>query len=341
VTTLASDLEVTVGRMETPMPMPPVPAPAPPPQTSEQVLLSAGGTPTSTYLPPGADTLPAPAPVRPPAKHEKTVTLRVPHLATAGLAIVGLVVALGVLAFVVIRRPGTPAPASTPAAESTTAVTTPTPAATPPTDATPPSSTAAPASPPPSSTPTPGAATAPARATPPASTAAATPGSLAATPTGRAADAPHAEPARRGGPAKESSAPAAADAPAQEFGDMRVVVVDGTKGKEVEAVLTLEPGTLVTRSRDKGKDVLRTLPYRGVVAITYVRGRRPKGQKVAGTPEVPENYVGGGVFGGARHWVTLQTSDDFLILRLEDRNVITAMAALEARTGVKIQRESD
>jgi hypothetical protein len=135
--------------------------------------------------------------------------------------------------------------------------------------------------------------------------------------------------------------PAAADAPAQEFGEMRVVIADGVKGKEVDALLTLDPGTLVTRSRDKGKEILRTLPYRGVVAVTYVRGRRPKGQSIAGAQEIPENYVGGGVFGGSRHWVTLQTATDFLILRLEDRNVITAMAAIEARTGVPVRRETN
>jgi len=122
---------------------------------------------------------------------------------------------------------------------------------------------------------------------------------------------------------------------------MRVVVPDGTKGKEVDALLTLEPGTLVTRSRDKGKEVLRQLPYRGVVAMTYVRGRRPKGQSIAGAQPVPENYVGGGMFGGGRHWVTLQTASDFLILRLEDKNVITAMSALEARTGVTVQRDTN
>ena len=118
-------------------------------------------------------------------------------------------------------------------------------------------------------------------------------------------------------------------------------MADGSKGKEVDATLTLEPGTLVARSRDKGKDTLRTLPYRGVLAMTYVRGRRPKGQAVAGAADVPENYVGGGVFGGARHWLTLQAPGEFLILRLEDKNIITAMAAIEARTGVTVKRETN
>ena len=105
-------------------------------------------------------------------------------------------------------------------------------------------------------------------------------------------------------------------------------------------MLSLEPGTLVVRTRSDGT-VLRTLSYRAIAAATYVRARRPRGQSTSGTLAVPENFGGSGVLGGARHWLTLQTAGEFLVIRLEDRNVIRILTAVEARTGLTIERKQD
>lgn len=114
------------------------------------------------------------------------------------------------------------------------------------------------------------------------------------------------------------------------------MLVDSGKGREVDALLSLEPGTLMVRARSDGS-LMRTLPYASIAATTYARARRPRGQIVPGLVEIPEN-LGGGVFGGGRHWLTLQTATEFLIIRLEDRNVIRVLSSLEARTGSKVLR---
>jgi hypothetical protein len=140
-------------------------------------------------------------------------------------------------------------------------------------------------------------------------------------------------------PVATPATPAAADAPAEHFADVKVLAVDGSRGREVDALLGLEPGTLYVRSREG--QVLRTLAYRNVTALTYARARRPRGQTIPGALEVPENFGGSGFLGGSRHWLTLQTSGEFLVIRLEDRNVIRIMQAIEARTGLKAVRNQD
>lgn len=131
--------------------------------------------------------------------------------------------------------------------------------------------------------------------------------------------------------------PAAASAPAENFGDVKTLVVDGTRSREVDALLSLEPGNLIVRSRNDGS-VLRTVPYGSIAAATYVRARRPRGQTAPGAVEVPENVGGSGFLGGARHWLTLQMPSEFLIIRLEDRNVIRVLTSIETRSGTKVQR---
>ncbi len=108
----------------------------------------------------------------------------------------------------------------------------------------------------------------------------------------------------------------------------------------MDALLSLEPGNLIVRSRSDGS-VLRTLPYQSIAAATYARGRRPRGQNANGATPVPENVGGSGFLGGARHWLTLQTPSEFLIIRLEDRNVIRVLNSIEARTGSKVLRNQE
>ena len=104
-------------------------------------------------------------------------------------------------------------------------------------------------------------------------------------------------------------------------------------------MLSLEPGSLVVRTRSDGT-VMRTLSYRAVTAATYARARRPRGQSIPGALDVPGNF-GGSVLGGARHWLTLQTAGEFLVLRLEDRNAVRILTAVEARTGLTVERKQD
>ncbi len=259
-----------------------------------------------------------------------TVTLRAPHLATAGILVGILVAGIAVLAFVALRRPTTIAPPSAQVALATAA---PAPAA---------------------------ADTVAAQTAPSQTTSVAAPKPVLAAPT-PAPTAPFATPAPIGGRSSAPSAPdtpargrvsaapvvvavipgvpAAADAPADHFADVKTLVVDGSRGREVDAMLSLEPGSLVVRTRSDGT-VMRTLSYRAMTAATYARARRPRGQSIPGALDVPENF-GGSVLGGARHWLTLQTAGEFLVLRLEDRNAVRILTAVEARTGLTVERKQD
>ena len=118
---------------------------------------------------------------------------------------------------------------------------------------------------------------------------------------------------------------------------MRALVFEGSKSREVDALLSLEPGNLIVRSKSDGA-VLRTVPYSAIAAATYARARRPRGQTVTGASNLPDDVGGSGLFGGARHWLTLQMPNDYVIIRLEDRNVIGVLNGLETRTGSKVLR---
>ncbi|HEX7798556.1 MAG TPA: protein kinase [Vicinamibacterales bacterium] len=342
------------------IPTPSRPLPSPPATRNIPGLGALEGTPlTSTQTgsaAPSPTALPSPSAPRaevavsqvaaaPQSSANATVTLKPRHLATAAALVLALVVGGGVLAFIALRRPTTviltapqadtqstaPANSSTAPAPSSGAVNPePAPAAsthsaptstdTQPTPATSPAAASAPA--PASSAPAkPAAASAPGTSTP------TTPRGSAATGNATASSAAPATPA----------APAAASAPAENFGDIKAMVFEGSKSREVDALLSLEPGNLIVRSKSDGA-VLRTVPYRAIAAATYARGRKPRGQTLPGASNIPDDVGGSGIFGGARHWLTLQTANDYVIIRLEDRNVIAVLNGLEARTGNKVTR---
>jgi serine/threonine-protein kinase len=293
----------------------------------------------SVALPQQTEATPS-AVVQPPAAPNATVTLKPRHLATGAALVLALVVGGGVLAFIALRRPTTvviQAPATD--AQSTAAAS---PAA------------AAAATPPDAAPATPAPAPAETTATPPSSTASATAATKPAAPvTPSAASAPAATIARGATSPSRSSAPtdaarvnvapvtpeppATAPAPTENFGDIKALIFEGSKSREVDALLSLEARNLIVRSKSDGA-VLRTVPYTAIAAATYARGRRPRGQTLTGASNVPDDVGGSGLFGGARHWLTLQTSNDYVIIRLDDRNVVPVLNGLEARTGNKVMR---
>jgi hypothetical protein len=294
-----------------------------------------------------------------PPRAETTVTLRTQHLAVAAALLGLLIVGVGVLAYAALRRPGSTDTAGTAAATSASVshaaaspgaanapgagepASAPAPAATPPVAAPPAAPTDSPVANAASKSSSPARvpATVPASASLAPGVAAAKPPATSRSPAPTAA-APPAVPAGDAA-ARHAPEPAAEAAAIESFGDIRAILAQGTdatKGREVEALLSLEPGKLVLRSRESGA-VLKTLPYRSIAAATYSQSKRPKGSDAPALAPVPENFGGSGFFlGTSKHWLTLQSKSDFLILRLEDKNVRPVTMALETRTGVKTQR---
>jgi hypothetical protein len=126
----------------------------------------------------------------------------------------------------------------------------------------------------------------------------------------------------------------------QSFGDLRTVIAqrgDATKGREMDALLSFEASSIVVRSRESGA-VLKTMPYGAIAAATYIQAKRPKGSDETNVAAIPPNFVGSNVFSSEKHWLTLQTTSDFLILRLDDKNYRSIVSSFEARTGRKTQR---
>lgn len=311
--------------------------------------------PTPTPLPAQAPDGPAPVTVPAPHSPSDTVTLRTPHLATAGVVLATLVIGIGVVAFVALR----PRDLSTTTAPSSS--TSAGPAVTPPVSAAGPadaspmgappnsgSGTAVPGGQPPAVNPPASAPGTPVPPTPtrqPAAPGAAAAGSARPPRPSSPPAAPSARPeAVTPAPVVESAIPASTPEPkapaftAETFADVRYLVVEGDKSRELQVSLRLEPERLEVRA-PWNDTVLRAIPYQAVAAATYVRGRRPRGRQADGLFPMPGNVGSGGLFGGSRHWITLQTPGEFLILRLEDRNVVRVLMQIEARSGKKVERE--
>lgn len=121
------------------------------------------------------------------------------------------------------------------------------------------------------------------------------------------------------------------------FPDVRILVVEGRKARDQEALLNFSGGQIAVLDRRAGT-AMATIPYRNLVAATYVRARNPKWNAALVSP--PNDLDVGGVLRTAKHFLTLQTKDAYQILRLEDANVLRVLQTVEARTGVTIDRPS-
>ncbi len=277
---------------------------------------------------PSAPPVPPPAPV--PAKKGGAALI--------GIA-AGAVVLVGAAAFFVWRWSQAPAPASvdsTPppaAAEAIAGATTGTVAA-------PEPAPAAPAVP----APAPVAIRGATAAVPAANTPAPVPGAAApgAAP-GRVLDPLAIDAGRRGDPAGVRGVAAAAGrrgaAPVDDqllaFTDVRVMVVTGKKAQDEEILLNFVGGQIALVARRAGT-AMATLPYQSIASATFVRARDPKWNPGFSSP--PDGLDVGGMLRTPKLWLTLQTRESYVILRLADTNVTRVIEAVEARTGLTVER---
>jgi len=135
--------------------------------------------------------------------------------------------------------------------------------------------------------------------------------------------------------ASSSSAPIT-ERPPMAF-DAKALVGAGQRQRERDAQLLLADGK-VTITADN-KDILHSVPYSGVVSVSYSRGRDPLWNSPQGP--APVARMSGGAFGfirGERHWIALRTKDHFFVLRLQDVQVNQVLGALAERTGRSPER---
>jgi hypothetical protein len=71
-----------------------------------------------------------------------------------------------------------------------------------------------------------------------------------------------------------------------------------------------------------------------VLSVIYSKAKQPLWDGPGGA--VPIQRVEGGAFGflkGGRHWVALRTKERFIVLRVDENQVSSVLAAIEERTG--------
>jgi len=114
------------------------------------------------------------------------------------------------------------------------------------------------------------------------------------------------------GPAGGTARPAIRDTPLT-FKDVKLITVENAKPKETDALLALHDGKIVVRAEKSALLVYKTMPYRAVVKGVYDQSKK-------------------------KRYLTLQSKSDYIVLHLDRDNVNLILPAIEARTGVKIQR---
>jgi len=290
-------------------------------------------TPSSPYALHTVAARPA-ASMTPPAGPTPTTTLVLnrSHLAVAGGFAAMLLAVIGLLAWVVLRRPtATPvqvmtmaAPASAPAPAIVAPVAVPAPepavfAETPP----PPKVVKAQPTPQPS----------PAAVPPPA-------------PPRIPATLPASDIVPPAGTAGRGRAEAPARGPDADFQpvvvrDLRAVsVINGRSSKVVDAIVAFSEQSITASDSHNGTTV-KTFPYSAVTHATVSRSRKPRGAGGAFV-ETPGGIPDGNIFSrGARLWVTLETADDRLVLRLDPEQLRPVTDLVGQRTKVQIERYMD
>jgi serine/threonine-protein kinase len=303
------------------------------------IARSASGVSPAAAITPAAD------------MHATTLVLNRSHLAMAGGFGAILLVVVGLLAWVALRSPGqTPMQVVIPSPAA------PAPAAAPPVAVPPPEiprtavlvpdADLAPATPP---QPKPQASPKPQKTVP---TAGALPAATEpAAPLGATAVVPPADQSAalgRGGRGGRGlpGANALPPAPAGEFHpvvvpDLRAIaVLNGRASRIIETLVTFSEKS-ITASDARNGLVVKMFPYSAVTHATVSRSRKPR--STGGTTfETPGGIPEGNIFSrGPRLWMTIETADDRLVLRLDQQQLKPVLDLVAERTLAPIERYMD
>ena len=142
-------------------------------------------------------------------------------------------------------------------------------------------------------------------------------------------------------PPEDEAAPVRRSGPTQRFDKIKLMVSTGGETDEAEAVLSLEGDKLLVKSKDEGA-LLKEIAYDDIEAAQYSYSKHPRWKEGVGFA------VAVGVFAtpiffmkGKKHWLTLQTADDFALLRLDKNNYQIVILALETKGGVDVAVEGE
>jgi hypothetical protein len=115
------------------------------------------------------------------------------------------------------------------------------------------------------------------------------------------------------------------------FNDVTLLVQEGDKRKDIDSFLLFQPDALVVQPKDKKQaQPLRTLAYADVKSAEYSFGKSPR---VSAALLVSPFFL----FSASKsHWLTVKTSDDFALLRLDKSNYKLVIGELEKRAKITV-----
>src|SRR5205814_3375860 len=115
-----------------------------------------------------------------------------------------------------------------------------------------------------------------------------------------------------------------------------VVTLAGRGSRVVAAIVAFSEKSLTATDLRNGFTV-KTFPYSAVTHATLSRSRRPRATGGA-TLEIPGLSEGNIFARGPRLWVTIETADDKLVLRLEPPQMRPLADLIGQRTKAPIER---
>ena len=119
------------------------------------------------------------------------------------------------------------------------------------------------------------------------------------------------------------------------FPNLKIYVVEGKRATDRDVLLNFAGGQVMVMPKNGG-EAIATVPYKKILKATYTVSRDPKWDTAL--PGPPEGLDVGTFMRTNRHWLVVQGSERFAILRLDENNVRQILETFEARTGLKVER---
>jgi len=120
------------------------------------------------------------------------------------------------------------------------------------------------------------------------------------------------------------------------FTDVKFLHIEGEQTREVDGLLTFDAdGLRVLVERNQA--VFKMMPYRAITSGVYSRSKQPRWKAGPGSAGIVRVFAAPLAFvKSTRHWLTIQSRDDFVVLRLDKDNYQLVIPAFETRTGLKV-----
>ena len=114
----------------------------------------------------------------------------------------------------------------------------------------------------------------------------------------------------------------------------------GRGNRIVDAIVAFSEQS-ITASDSRNGSTVKTFLYSAVTHTTLSRSRKPRGAG-GGDVVVPGGIPDGNIFArGPRLWVTIETADDRLVLRVDPEKMRPILELITSRTKIPIERYMD